>query len=67
MIKFLLNLGLNENEIKNIVEFNSLFLDEETIRETIAFPMTASGADLLMDAPTEVTEQQLREVHIKVR
>ena len=44
-----------------------LLLDEETIRETIAFPMTASGADLLMDAPTEVTEQQLREVHIKVR
>ena len=44
-----------------------LLLDEETIRETIAFPMTASGADLMMDAPTEVTEQQLREVHIKVR
>ena len=44
-----------------------LLLDEETIRETIALPMTASGADLLMEAPAEVTEQQLREVHIKVR
>ena len=44
-----------------------LLLDEETIRETIAFPMTASGADLLMDSPAEVTEMQLRETHIKIR
>ena len=44
-----------------------LLKDETSIRETIAFPMTASGADMLMGSPTEVTEQQLREVHIKVR
>ena len=44
-----------------------LLLDEDNIRETIAFPMSASGADLMMGAPGEVTEAQLREVHIKVR
>ncbi len=44
-----------------------LLLDETTIRETIAFPMTASGADVLMEAPAEVTEMQLRETHIKIR
>ena len=44
-----------------------LLLDEESIRETIAFPMTASGADLLMGAPGDVSELQLREAHIKIR
>ncbi len=44
-----------------------LLNDEASIRETIAFPMTASGQDMLMGSPTEITEQQLREVHIKVR
>ncbi len=44
-----------------------LLLDEESIRETIAFPMSASGADNLMEAPSEVSEMQLREAHIKVR
>ncbi|MDO4995582.1 MAG: aspartate--tRNA ligase [Bacilli bacterium] len=44
-----------------------LLLDEDTIRETIAFPMTAGGSDVLMEAPAEVTELQLREAHIKIR
>jgi aspartate--tRNA ligase len=44
-----------------------MLLDEASIRETIAFPMSASGSDILMNAPSTVTEQQLREVHIKVR
>ena len=44
-----------------------LLLDEDTIRETIAFPMMASGADVLMGAPGDVTEMQLREAHIKIR
>ena len=44
-----------------------LLLDEETIRETIAFPMTAGGSDALMGAPGDVTELQLREAHIKIR
>lgn len=44
-----------------------LLLGEENIRETIAFPMNASGSDALMDSPSEVSEMQLREAHIKVR
>ncbi len=44
-----------------------MLLDEDSIRETIAFPMSASGSDILMNAPSTVTEEQLREVHIKVR
>ncbi len=44
-----------------------LLLDEVSIRETIAFPMTAGGCDLLMNSPSEVDEMQLREDHIKIR
>ena len=39
----------------------------ESIRDVIAFPKTQRGQDLLIDAPTPVTEQQLRDLHIKVR
>ncbi len=44
-----------------------MLLDEENIRETIAFPMAASGQDYLMQSPSDVTETQLRELHIKIR
>ena len=44
-----------------------LLRGEDNIREVIAFPMSGSGQDLMCNAPSEVTEQQLREVHIKVR
>ncbi len=44
-----------------------LLRNEENIREVIPFPMSGSGADLMCGAPNEVTEMQLREVHIKVR
>ena len=44
-----------------------MLLEEESIREVIAFPLNSNAQDLLLGAPTEVTEQQLREVHIKVR
>ncbi|MBQ6546544.1 MAG: aspartate--tRNA ligase [Bacilli bacterium] len=44
-----------------------LLLDENSIRETIAFPLTAAGGDAMMDAPSEVSELQLREAHIKIR
>ncbi|MDE7401611.1 MAG: aspartate--tRNA ligase [Clostridia bacterium] len=44
-----------------------LLRNEENIREVIAFPMAASAQDLLCGAPNEVTETQLREVHIKIR
>ena len=41
--------------------------DEKSIRETIAFPMSASGQDLMMGSPGDVSELQLRETHIKIR
>lgn len=44
-----------------------LLKGEENIREVIAFPMSSSGQDLMCGAPCEVTETQLREVHIKIR
>ena len=44
-----------------------LLRDESNIREIIPFPMNSSAYDPLMDAPAEVSEKQLREVHIKVR
>ena len=44
-----------------------LLTGESNIREVIAFPMNKNAQDLLMGAPSEVTEQQLREIHIKVR
>lgn len=44
-----------------------LLTGEQSIREVIAFPMTANAEDLLMGAPGPVTEKQLREVHVKIR
>ena len=44
-----------------------LLKDEPNIREVIPFPMNSSAQDLLMEAPNEITEKQLREVHIKIR
>lgn len=43
-----------------------LLADEPNIREVIAFPMNQQAKDLLMGAPSEVSERQLRELHIKV-
>lgn len=44
-----------------------LLRNEENIREVIAFPMNGNAQDLMCGAPSEITEHQLREVHIKVR
>ena len=44
-----------------------LLAEEESIREVVAFPMNSNAQDLLLGAPGTVTEQQLREVHIKIR
>ncbi len=44
-----------------------LLTGEDNIREVIAFPMNSNAQDVLMGSPGEVTEQQLREVHIKLR
>ena len=43
-----------------------LLLGETNIREVIAFPKNSKARDLLMQAPNYVTEEQLRDVHIKV-
>ena len=44
-----------------------LLRNEENIREVIPFPMNGNAQDLMCGAPNEVSEQQLREVHIKIR
>ena len=44
-----------------------LMAGAESIREVIAFPKTQTAADPLTDAPTEVSEAQLRELHIRLR
>ena len=44
-----------------------LLLDEENLREITAFPTNGRGEDLLMNAPSEISEEQLRELHIKIR
>lgn len=44
-----------------------LLTDQDNIREVIAFPMNSNAQDVMMGAPNEVTEQQLREVHIRLR
>ena len=44
-----------------------LMAGADSIRDVIAFPKTQTAADPLTDAPTEVSEMQLREVHIRVR
>ncbi len=44
-----------------------IMLGEENLRGVVAFPTNQRGQDLMLGAPCEVTEQQLREVHIQVR
>ena len=44
-----------------------LMAGADSIREVIAFPKTQTAADPLTDAPTEVSEAQLRELHMRVR
>ena len=44
-----------------------LLREEENIREVIPFPMNGNAQDLMCGAPSEVTEMQLREVHVKIR
>ncbi len=44
-----------------------LIAGEDTIRDVIAFPLNGNAQDLMMGAPGDVTMQQLRDVHIKIR
>ncbi|MBC6983042.1 aspartate--tRNA ligase [Caulobacter sp. 17J80-11] len=43
-----------------------LLAGAENIREVIAFPLNQQGMDLMMNAPSEVTEKQLKELHIRI-
>ena len=43
-----------------------LLADVENLREVIAFPLNQQAQDLMMQAPSEVTEKQLRELHIRI-
>ena len=43
----------------------SMLIDPEAV--VIPFPMSGTAQDLMCGAPNEITEQQLREVHIKIR
>jgi len=42
-----------------------LLAGEQAIREVIAFPLNQQGQDLLMNAPSEVQEKQLKELHVR--
>ncbi len=44
-----------------------LLAGEETIREVIAFPKNQSAMDLTFNAPSPVSEEQLRELHLRLR
>jgi aspartyl-tRNA synthetase len=44
-----------------------LLAGSETIRDVIAFPKMQNGQDVLMQAPSPVTEEQLRELHLRLR
>ena len=44
-----------------------LLCGEENIREVIPFPMNGNAQDLMCGAPCEITETQLREIHMKIR
>ena len=44
-----------------------LLADEPNIREVITFPMNQQAVDLMMDAPTELPPEKLRELHIALR
>jgi len=43
-----------------------LLADEPNIREVIAFPKTASASDLMFDAPSELDQKHLAELHLKL-
>jgi aspartyl-tRNA synthetase len=44
-----------------------LLADTTNIRDVIAFPKNSRGYDLMMEAPSEVPDRQLRDLHIQLR
>jgi len=49
-----------------IDRFLAVVLNEPNIREVMAFPKTGDNRDLMMDLPSQVTKEQLKELHIKI-
>jgi len=49
-----------------IDRFIMILANEPSIREVMAFPKTGDSRDLMMDGPAEVSEKQLKELHIKI-
>jgi len=47
--------------------FMMILQNESNIREVIAFPKTGEGKDLMMNAPSEVSENQLKDLNIKIK
>jgi len=45
----------------------AILTGEENIREVIAFPKTADARDLMMGAPSEIDEEQLKDLHLKIK
>jgi aspartyl-tRNA synthetase len=43
-----------------------LLAGQQNIREVIAFPLNQQGQDLLMNAPSDVTDKQLKDLHIRL-
>ncbi len=50
-----------------IDRFVAILCNEPNIREVIAFPKTGDNRDLMMDIPSEVSNEQLKELHIKIK
>jgi len=50
-----------------IDRFIMVLANEPNIRETIAFPKTGDGRDLMMDSPSELDEAQLKELHLEIK
>jgi aspartyl-tRNA synthetase len=46
--------------------FIMILIDEPNVREVFAFPKSGKAQDLMMNAPSEVEEEQLEELHIRV-
>ena len=44
-----------------------LFTNSQSIRDVIAFPKTSSGISLMDDCPSDVSEEQLKELHLKIK